>query len=111
MTVYFLIFGLAIEHQSFKDPSTQKTQQAINLVKAGDCIGETLGNAVPFRMSSVTLLTRSLFVCIEKSEWLKAMKKGNEEANKIESLASLPIFSKLPLKVLEMLSTSWFDYF
>ncbi|KAJ3363193.1 hypothetical protein HDU91_003089 [Kappamyces sp. JEL0680] len=105
-TVYFMLFGLALEHQALSDPSTQKTQQALALIKAGDCFGETLGNAVPYRSSSVTLLTRSTFVCIEKEDWLRAMKKGNEEASKIENLATLPLFARVPSKNLEALSSA-----
>jgi hypothetical protein len=102
-----LAFGLCVEHQQFKDTDGQKRDQAIGLVRPGTSIGETLGNAIPRRISSVTTLTRSLFVCIEKNEWMKAMKKGDDEASKIEGIAGLPLFQKLPLKQIQALSAVW----
>ena len=106
-TIYMLAFGLCVEHQQFKDTDGQKRDQAIGLVRSGTSIGETLGNAIPRRISSVTTLTRSLFVCIEKNEWMKAMKKGDDEASKIEGIAGLPLFQKLPLKQIQALSAVW----
>ena len=106
-TVYMLAFGLAVEHKETVEADGQKKDQAIGLVRAGTCIGEILGNAVPKRTTSVTTLTRSLFVCIEKDDWMRAMKKGENEASRIEAISNLPLFENLPLKQIELLSTVW----
>lgn len=101
-TVYLLASGLCVEHKLSSEDG-EKKDQVIGLIRAGECIGETLGNAIPKRITSVTTITRSVFVCIERVDWLRAMRKGGDEASKIEGLASLPLFSSLNSKQIETL--------
>ncbi|KAI8901980.1 hypothetical protein BC833DRAFT_617097 [Globomyces pollinis-pini] len=99
-TLYIIIDGLCIEHVS-----SANEEFPVKLHRIGDCIGETSGNAVPIRQFSATTLCRTTFLCIEKREWLTAMKKGNTEAQKIELISNLTPFMNLPISIIEEFAT------
>jgi CRP-like cAMP-binding protein len=98
-TVYYLLCGLCVEHQT----NASGQQELIRYITGGECVGDFVGNSIVKRRSSVTVLMRSLFLCVEKADWIMAMKRGNSEAIMIESVSSLPMFSSLPSLTLQQL--------
>jgi CRP-like cAMP-binding protein len=97
--VYYLLCGLCVEHQT----NASGQQELIRYISGGECVGDFVGNSIVKRRSSVTVLMRSLFLCVEKADWIMAMKRGNSEAIMIESVSSLPMFSSLPSLTLQQL--------
>jgi hypothetical protein len=96
-TVYYLLCGLCVEHQT----TPQQEQELLKYYASGDCVGDFIGNSVVRRRSSTTVLMRSLFLCVEKADWIMAMKRGNSEAIMFESISSLPMFATLPTPTLQ----------
>jgi hypothetical protein len=104
-TVYLLAYGLCVEHVVMS-----KYQNAINLIRAGEIIGDTLTNSLLSRQSSVTALTRSMFLCIEKDAWLKAMRKTDDSVHKINQIGKLSFFKDLKSKDVQAISNYAIEY-
>ncbi|KAJ3269379.1 hypothetical protein HDV01_001454 [Terramyces sp. JEL0728] len=107
-TVYFLLCGLCVEHMKIEpaaDSQAPPKEDLIRVMKPSDTIGDIAGNVVSTRTFSLTTLTRSLFICVDKHDWLSAMRNGNFEIQKIEILSTLVLFMGLPPQTLEHLSS------
>ncbi|KAJ3252033.1 hypothetical protein HK103_001870 [Boothiomyces macroporosus] len=106
--VYFLLAGLCVEHVKVEQPPDSpepEKEDLIRLMKPSDTIGDIAGNVVTTRAFSLTTLTRCLFICVDRHDWLSSMRKGNFDIPKIEILSTLKIFMGLPPQTLEHLSS------
>ena len=109
-TVYYLLSGICMEHQTIKETSNSVgTQELLGYIEVGDCVGDIVGNALCNRRSSVTILQRSCFLCLDKDEWLQAMKKGNTDALLLQSLSSLAYFTNLPTTTIKHFGQIWYS--
>jgi hypothetical protein len=101
-TIYIILNGICTEHVSVHKQGL--LQVATQAYTNGECLGGSFANALLKRNVSITALTSCSFICIDRSYWLNAMRKGHQEVRNLQMLATIPFFSDLPLEELEKLS-------